>query len=74
MRTTVDLDEGILKAARAIACDEQVSMGVVLSRLARKGLDSGIRTSRPGGFPTFPSSPGATPITLEAVNDYRDDD
>lgn len=74
MRTTVDLDEAVLAAARAIARDEQVSMGVVLSRLARKGLAGDPRKVSAGGFPTFPSSPDAPPITLDTVNEYRDDE
>lgn len=74
MRTTVDLDDGIVNAARAIARDEHVSMGVVLSRLARKGLAGDLRPANSGGFPTFPSSPDATPITLDTVNEHRDDE
>ncbi|MES2093514.1 MAG: CopG family transcriptional regulator [Actinomycetota bacterium] len=74
MRTTIDLDEVILRAVQAIARDEHVSMGVVLSRLARKGLAGDARQAGGSGFPTFPSPPGAAPITLDTVNEYRDDE
>ncbi|MDZ4761792.1 MAG: CopG family transcriptional regulator [Alphaproteobacteria bacterium] len=38
MRTTLDIDEDILNAAREIAAERKVSAGKVLSDLARKAL------------------------------------
>ncbi|MHB1234883.1 MAG: hypothetical protein ACYCZK_04335 [Microbacteriaceae bacterium] len=75
MRTTVDLDESMLVIAKAIARDEGSSLGAVLSRLARRGLEQGdgaVSTST--GFPVFVVGDGARPITLELVNEYRDGD
>jgi len=39
VRTTLQIDDDVLEAARCIADDEHVSVGEVLSRLARRGLD-----------------------------------
>ena len=41
MRTTLKIDEDVLKAARQMAGDESVGVGKVVSRLARSGLESG---------------------------------
>ena len=39
VRTTLQIDDDVLEAARCIADDEHVSVGEVLSRLARRGLE-----------------------------------
>ena len=39
VRTTLKIDDDVLEAARCIADDEHVSVGEVLSRLARRGLE-----------------------------------
>lgn len=72
MRTTIDLDEGVLAAAKAIARDSGVSLGEAVSRLALRGLTSTAPIDDLDGFPTFDASDGAQPITLELVNEYRD--
>lgn len=73
MRTTLELDDTILAVARAIARDENISLGAAVSQLAERGLRRG--SSPPAsGFPVFAAPPGATPITVELVNDHRDDD
>lgn len=40
MRTTLQIDDDVLEAARAIADAEQIPIGAALSRLARRGLRS----------------------------------
>lgn len=74
MRTTVDLDEAVLATAKSIAHDEGLSLGTVLSRLARKGLECGATVAPSTGFPVFERDPNAPPITLELVNAHRDGD
>lgn len=66
MRTTVDLDEDVLKAARSLASSRGISLGKALSELARKGLqrEAGTPTA---GFPTFKVSPSDPVITPEHV-------
>jgi hypothetical protein len=75
MRTTVDLDDSLLLAAKAIARDEGISLGLVLSRLARRGLASGTTTITRAekSFPVFVTTTPAQPITLDTVNEHRDD-
>jgi hypothetical protein len=73
MRTTLDLDDAVLAAARAIAQDRQISLGAAVSELARKGLRGAERRS-PSGFPVFDAPDDATPITLDLVNEHRDGD
>ena len=39
VRTTLQIDDDVLEAARCIADDEHVSVGEIVSRLARRGLE-----------------------------------
>ena len=73
MRTTLELDDTILAVARAIARDEGISLGAAVSQLAQRGLRNA-STATSSGFPVFAASPDAVPITVELVNDHRDDD
>lgn len=72
MRTTLDLDEAVLAAARAKARAEGISVGRAVSVLALRGLRPS-PTSRRRGFPTFADVPGHV-ITDELVEQHRDDD
>jgi hypothetical protein len=70
MRTTVDLDEDILRVAKDLARENEQSLGRVLSDLARRGLQPpkgaiGMRN----GIPVFPRLPGAKPVTSEMVKE-----
>lgn len=74
MRTTVDLDEDVLMAAKELAAARGTTAGKVLSELARKGL----QRDRPAvrvrnGVPLLASRPGGTPVTMAMVNDLRDE-
>jgi hypothetical protein len=60
MRTTLDLDDDVMSAARALARAEGSSMGTVISRLVRRGL----RPAPPSpdeDFPTF-AVPADAPV------------
>ena len=72
MRTTLELDDTVLAVARSMANDEGISLGAAVSKLAERGLRRESVT-RVGGFPVFTVSAGAAPITVELVNDHRDD-
>jgi len=73
MRTTVDIDEDVLLATREIARRRGISMGQVLSDLARQALSaSGGATTR-NGLPLFPVAAGAGVVTPELVNRLRDE-
>lgn len=56
MRTTLDLDDDVVAAARAVARQEGSSLGRVVSALARRGLTP--LTNSKEGFPAFAIPPG----------------
>ena len=66
MRTTLDIDDDVLRAAKSIARAQETSLGRVVSNLARKGLTP-TASGRKRGFPVFRIPPGAPPITEEMV-------
>lgn len=73
MRTTVDLDDDVLRAARSLARSRRRSLGRVLSDLVRRGLAPRREGSR-RGFPVFRISPEAPPLTPENVGRALDDE
>lgn len=73
MRTTVDLEEDVLFAAKEIARQRGITVGQVLSDLARQALTRRIPVSTKHGLPIFPVQLDAGPVTLELVNRLRDE-
>jgi len=70
MRTTVDLDEDILRVAKDLARESEQSLGRVLSNLARRGLDfARVESSIRNGIPVLTPKPGARPVTSEHVKE-----
>jgi hypothetical protein len=67
MRTTLDIDDEVLAAARAIAADDGRSVGAVVSDLARRSLFPRRRSDGDDDIPTFEVSAGAAPLTPETV-------
>jgi hypothetical protein len=68
MRTTLNLDEDVLAAARALADAEGRPLGQVVSDLVRQGLEPReARLDDEDGFPVFNVAEGAPPITGEMV-------
>lgn len=68
MRTTLNLDDDVVTAARALADSDQRSLGQVVSDLARRGLEP--REARLGdeeGFPVFRVDAQAPVITSDMV-------
>ena len=74
MRTTLDIDEDVLHAAKEIARSEGKSAGSVLSRLARKGLIPPESKRSRSGLPLLPERPVPRVITLALVNSLRDEE
>jgi hypothetical protein len=75
MRTTLDIEEDVLNAARELAQREGSTAGKVLSDLARRGLSaprkrSNRRLAMRGGVPVLPSR--GEIVTLEHVQKLRD--
>ncbi|MBN2125575.1 MAG: CopG family transcriptional regulator [Deltaproteobacteria bacterium] len=73
MRTTVDLEEDVLLAAKEIARQRGSTVGQVLSDLARQALTRRASVSKKHGLPLFPVGPDAGVVTLELVNRLRDE-
>jgi hypothetical protein len=75
MRTTLDIDDDVLAAARELAEQRRSTAGKVLSDLARRGLSqpAGAPTVR-NGVPVLPARPAGAPRpTLHLVNRLRDE-
>jgi predicted transcriptional regulator len=69
MRTTLDIDDDVLQAARSIAAAEGTNIGKALSELARLGLVPRSQSRTRSGFPVFDVEANASPITLELIKD-----
>ncbi len=78
MRTTLDIDDDVLQAAKEIARREKKTVGQVISTLARKALTAplgteALRAPRPvHGFRPFPPRGGI--VTNELLDLLREDD
>ena len=73
MRTTINLDEDLLRTAKAIAETRHETLSKVISDLAWKGLSPGPKNfTERGGFPLLPSRPGALPVTMQHVAELLD--
>ncbi len=75
MRTTLAIDDDVLAAAKHLAERDQRTIGQVISTLARQGLTRSTRSSRAArnGIPLLPINQGALPVTMELVNQLRDE-
>ncbi|RQS65472.1 CopG family transcriptional regulator [Burkholderia sp. Bp8963] len=75
MRTTLDIDDDVLAIARARAEREHVSIGRVLSALARAALrpTGDVPAATRNGLPVLPNAGTARPVTLDLVNQLRDE-
>ena len=73
MRTTLDIDDDVVTAARELAAIERRSLGSVISELARRGLTPAAVGSE-DGFPVIRVPAGTPPITPEMVRRALDED
>jgi hypothetical protein len=74
VRTTLTIDDDVLAAAKALAALQHKSAGEVLSALARQALRPAVATTRSrNGITLLPVNPKAAPVTLELVNQLRDE-
>lgn len=73
MRTTLDLEEDVLLAAKEIARQRGISVGKAISDLARQALVRSSNLTTRNDVPLFPVQPGAQVVTPELVNQLRDD-
>jgi len=75
MRTTLDLEDDVIQAARELAALRGQTIGVVVSALARKGLETpGTAMRSRNGVPLLGRRPaGAARPTMKRVNELRDE-
>jgi hypothetical protein len=74
MRTTIAIDDDLLRVVRSLARARGVSLGDAISDLVRKGLRREAATDTKDGFPMFGVSPDARPITLDDVKRLEDEE
>lgn len=77
MRTTLDIEDDVLQAAKELARRDGSTAGRVLSELARRGLAGAARGTRGRprlrtGVPVLPSRGGL--MTMEQVQQLRDEE
>lgn len=72
MRTTLDLDEDVLAAARSIAAARNQTIGKVVSDLLRESLTLK-PTKQRSGIPLLPRRPGVI-VTNELIDKIRKDE
>jgi hypothetical protein len=73
VRTTLDLDDDVVAAARELAMTERRSLGSVISELARRGLTPA-QVEDVEGLPVIRVPVGTPPITPEMVRRALDED
>lgn len=73
MRTTIQLDDDVLAAARALAEREGRTLGEVVSELARKGLAPTAAPQFRNGIRLMPVRADAKPTSLAEINALRDE-
>ena len=71
----MEIDDDVLLAVKEIANANGLTAGKVLSGLARKGLERPQRTPKVrNGVPLLERSPGSPVLTLDLINQLRDDE
>ncbi|MGI8631701.1 MAG: antitoxin [Solirubrobacterales bacterium] len=73
MRTTLELDDHLLSAARELAAAQRRSIGAVVSELALRGLTPA-RVDSENELPVIRVPDGTPPITPEMVRRALDED
>jgi Arc/MetJ family transcription regulator len=74
MRTTLDIDDDVLQAAKELAAVHGKTAGQVVSELARRALTPAATHRLRNGVPVLPRRPaGSARPTMRLVNELRDD-
>lgn len=78
MRTTFQLDDDVLVAARVLARQRHLRVGAVISALARQAFRRPAGKERPrserSGLPLLPINTSGCVVDLSLVNQLRDDE
>ena len=74
MRTTLTIDDDVLGAAKGLAARQNKSLGEVISALSRQALKPTATGGKArNGVPLLPVRAGSVRVTLELVNELRDE-
>jgi Arc/MetJ family transcription regulator len=75
MRTTIDIDDDMIRAAKAVARQRRITLGQAVSAQLRKSFQPGndVQTESYRGFKVLPRRGLAEPITSEFINRLRDE-
>ena len=74
MRTTLELDDDLLTTAKQLARQQGVTLGQVISALARQSLAAKAPPKYRNGIRLLTPIPGAPRPDLEFVNRLRDEE
>jgi hypothetical protein len=74
MRTTLELDDDLVHAAKQLARQRGATMGQVVSQLIRQGLEPRNPARVRNGVPLFVPKAGAPKPDLALVNRLRDEE
>jgi hypothetical protein len=74
MRTTLELDDDLVAAAKRLAKEKGATLGQVISELARQSLPATARPRVRNGIEVFASRAGAPRVDMEFVNRLRDEE
>ena len=73
MRTTLSIDDDVLREAKTYAEGRDIPIGKALSELVRRGLHAPLRTRILNGFHLVELPPGSPPVTTEDVRKLQDE-
>lgn len=73
MRTTLEIDDDVLAAAKAIAKAQSKTAGAVVSELARNGLRRPAKLGVRNGVPLLTINNPEARVSLDTVNALRDE-
>lgn len=74
VRTTLEIDDDVLTAAKELAAHRKITAGKMLSELARQALRPGdLGPAVKNGVPLLPDRPGARPVSSEDVERLLDE-
>jgi hypothetical protein len=74
MRTTLNLDDDVLRAAKAYAESRSMPLGDAVTLLVRKGLSVPCPTRRENGLLVFDPPADGPPVTAEHVRQIEEDE
>lgn len=74
VRTTLDIDEDVLQAAKELAAQRETTAGKILSELARTALQPSSKSAPVRHcVPLLSPRPGEKPVTNEVVSRLREE-